>query len=102
MQLTVTADDDKLISVDVRTGPPLDLRLSRLTSLRCIRSAPHQLAEASGTSQAATSFACPLLCVLQMDGEDTVSTLKAILEAETGVASSAQRLQAAGKELADR
>ena len=41
-------------------------------------------------------------CCLQMDGEDTVSTLKAILEAETGVASSAQRLRAGGKELIDR
>jgi phage tail protein X len=37
----------------------------------------------------------------QVDGSETVSTLKAILEAETGIAAAEQLLSLTGKGLAD-
>ena len=40
MQLTVTADDDRLISVDVRTARSMLFALLRVTRPRCFSPAP--------------------------------------------------------------
>lgn len=94
VHLTIVLDDDRVVAADVRYDPctaccwqPWCILLKHSASafwpeLDKLRPATH--------------------FVWQVDGAETVSTLKAILEAETGIAAADQLLSFTGKGLADR
>lgn len=86
MHLTIVLDDDRVVTVEARSlAVPIILTLP-----------------ASQVLQFYVQMSSRHLPLTQVDGGETVLTLKAILEAETSVPAGQQLLSFAGKGLADR
>lgn len=109
MQLTVTSDDDMVFSVDVRASlhhvlylPALLHCHCDLTSCTTMGNPPQPPHTHRVWPRIVARLSVQSAASLQVEASEIVSTVKAILEAETGISASQQRLLFNGALLKDR